>query len=61
MKIFPKNNNNSVKCYKYFINKENFALIMELCDKNLLQSLNKRFEVEGKEFNSEEIYEIMNQ
>ena len=61
MKICSKNNNNSVKCYEYFNNKENFVIIMELCDKNLLQLLNKKFEEEKKGFNSEEIYKIMKQ
>ena len=35
MKICSNNNNNSVKCYEYFNNKENFVIIMELCDQNL--------------------------
>ena len=59
MKICSKNNENSVKCYEYFNNKENFVIIMELCDQNLLQLLYKKLEKEGKGFNSEEIYEIM--
>ena len=61
MKICSENNNNSVKCYEYFNNEENFVIIMELCDKNLLQILNKRVKEEGKGFNIEEIYEIMKQ
>ena len=61
MKICSINNNNSVKCYEYFNNKDNFVIIMELCDENLLQLLNKRLKNENKGFNSEEIYEIMNQ
>ena len=32
MKICSNNNNNSVKCYEYFNNKDNFVIIMELCD-----------------------------
>ena len=43
MKICSNNNNNSVKCYEYFNNKDNFVIIMELCDQNLSQLLNKRF------------------
>ena len=39
MKKCCSNNNNSVKCYEYFYNDENFIIIMELCDKNLLQNL----------------------
>ena len=42
MKICSENNNNSVKCYEYFNNEDNFIIIMELCDMNLLQLLNKR-------------------
>jgi len=59
MKICSNNNNNSVKCYEYFNNENNFVIIMELCDKNLLQLLNKRIKEEGKGFNIEEIYDIM--
>jgi len=55
MKICSKNNENSVKCYEYFNNKDNFIIIVELCDENLLQKLNKRIENDKKGFNSEEI------
>ena len=61
MKICSNNNNNSVKCYEYFNNEDNFVIIMELCDQNLSQLLNKKFDEEEKGFSSEEIYEIMNQ
>ena len=61
MEICSKNNDNSIKCYEYFNNKDNFAIVMELCDINLLQFLNKRFDEIRKGFNSEEIYEIMKQ
>ena len=61
MKICSNNNNNSVKCYEYFNNKDNFVIIMELCDQNLSQLLKQRFINEKKGFNPEEIYEIMNQ
>ena len=54
-------NNNSVKCYEYFNNKDNFVIIMELCDTKLSQLLNQRLKNEKKGFNPEEIYEIMNQ
>ena len=59
MKICSKNNENSVKCYEYFNNKDNFVIIMELCDENLSELLNKRIDEKGKGFNPEEIYEIM--
>jgi len=61
MKICSNNNNNSVKCYEYFHNKDNFVIIMELCDTNLSKLLRQRIKNEKKGFNSEEIYEIMNQ
>ena len=34
---------------------------MELCEQNLLQLLNKRFDEKGKGFDEEKIYEIMKQ
>ena len=37
MKIWSENNKNSVKYYEYFYMKENFVIIMELCDENLSQ------------------------
>jgi len=61
MKICSNNNNNSVKCYEYFKNKDNFVIIMELCDKNLSQLLQKRIINENKGYNFEEIYEIISQ
>ena len=54
MNICSKNNNNSVKCYEYFINNDYFVIIMELCDKNLSKLLLER----KKTFN--EIFEIIN-
>ena len=59
MKICSKNNDNSVKCYEYFNNKDNFIIIMELCNLNLFQLLNNRLLDTKKGFNSEEIYQIM--
>ena len=49
--------NNSVKCYEYFIDDNNFTNIMELCDENLSQLLLKK----KNGFNDKEIYEIMKQ
>ena len=60
MKICSKNNNNSVKCYEYFNNDDNFTIIMELCDKNLSQLLNEKIS-KSPPFNLEEILEIMKQ
>ena len=56
-----KNNNNSVKCYEYFNNDNNFTIIMELCDKNLSKLLMDKFIEKQKCFNSGEILEIMKQ
>ena len=61
MKICSSNNNNSVKCYEYFNNKDNFVIIMELCDENLSEMLHKRLKNGERGFNTDEIYEIMNQ
>ena len=52
-----KENNNTVKFYEYFHNKDEFAIVMELCDDNLLSSLAKR----NEPFNQLEIYDILNQ
>ena len=54
-------NDNSVKCYEYFNNKNNFVIIMELCDKNLSQLLKDKYLKDNKGFNIEEIKEIMKQ
>ena len=51
-------NINSVKYYEYFKDENNFVIIMELCDCNLLQLLIKK-NTEG--FDIKEIYEIMKQ
>jgi len=61
MKKCCNNNNNSVKCYEYFYNDDNFAIIMELCDKNLFQLLMEKKKKDNRYFNSEEILEIMKQ
>ena len=61
MKICSLNNENSVKCYKYFNNEDNFTIIMELCNTNLSEVLTDRILKYKKGFNSEEILEILNQ
>ena len=61
MKKCCYNNNNSVKCYEYFNNDNNFTIIMELCDKNLLDLLMEKKKKDNRYFNSEEILEIMKQ
>ena len=55
MKICSTNNNNSVKCYEYFNNDDNFTIIMELCDQSLLQLLMEKIKKDKKCFNIEEI------
>ena len=60
MELFS-NCENSVKCYEYFNNEDNFAIIMELCDNNLSKYLTQRMKKDGKGFSSEEILEIMKQ
>ena len=61
MKKCCNNNNNSVKCYEYFYNDDNFAIIMELCDKNLFHLLMEKKKKDNRYFHSEEILEIMKQ
>ena len=51
-------NINSVKYYEYFNDENNFVIIMELCDSNLLQFLLSK---NNKGFNIKEIYEILKQ
>ena len=57
MKICSIENNNSVKLYECFHYKKKYAIVMELCDDNLQNILNKR----KVGFTSEEIYNIMSQ
>ena len=49
-------NKNTVKFYEYFHNKNEFVIVMELCD----ESLND-FLIRKKQFNSTEIYKILTQ
>ena len=57
MNICSNNNINSVKLYECFHFKNKFAIVMELCDDNLQNILDKK--KEG--FTCGEIYNIMNQ
>ena len=61
MKKCCNNNKNSVKCYEYFYNEDNFTIIMELCDMNLSKLLMEKKKKENRYFNSKEILEIMKQ
>ena len=47
----------SVKVYEYFINKNEFVIVMELCDDNLYRVLKRR----NEGFKPDEIYNIMSQ
>ena len=57
MTICESENNNSVKVYEYFENEKEFAIVMELCDRNIRDIL------KGKEkgFSPKEICNIMKQ
>ena len=58
MKLIEGNNNiNSVKFYESFDNEKELAIVMELCDENLLNNLTKR----NKPFNPDEICNILRQ
>ena len=57
IKECSNNEINSVKYYEYFINEDEFIIIMELCDDNIYNFLNKI----KKGFNSKELYKIMGQ
>ena len=61
MEICSLNNENSVKCYEFFHDEDNFTIIMELCDTNLSKILTERLIKHNKGFNSEEILEILKQ
>ena len=61
MVICSKNNINSIKCYEYFNNEEYFAIVMELCDKDLSKLLEEKILNTGKGFNIEEIRNMINQ
>ena len=55
MKICEENNINSIKCYEIFQTENEFAIILELCNKSL------REDILVKSFNPKEIFEIVNQ
>ena len=55
-----KDNQNTVKIYDYFDMRDEFVIIMELCDCNLADILNKKKEKKEK-FNFNEILEILTQ
>ena len=51
-----RDNKNTVKFYEYFDNKDEFAIVMELCDENLANLLERK-----GTFNVGEIYDILTQ
>ena len=58
MKECQKNNNkNSVKFYEYYDTDDEFIIVMELCDENLV-SLIKRIQ---RTLNLDEIYDLLSQ
>ena len=52
-----EDNENAVKFYNYFDNKNEFIIVMELCDENILSYLSKN----DNKSNSKKNYEIINQ
>ena len=57
MKICMKDNINSVQLYEVYDNEEEYVLVMEYCDDNLQNILNKK----KNGFNKDEIYDILSQ
>jgi len=55
-----KDNQNTVKLYEYFDMRDEFVIIMELCDCNLADILNEKIKKKEK-FNFNEILEILTQ
>ena len=53
-----KENKNTVKYYESYQTKDEFAIVMELCDVNLLKYL---VEIKQKPFDEEEIYDVLSQ
>jgi calcium-dependent protein kinase len=60
MTIVNKDNQNTVKLYEYFDMRDEFVMIMELCDCNLADILNQKKKKKEK-FNFNEILEILMQ
>ena len=54
MKICGENNENSVKYYQHFETDNEFIIVMELCDGNLIDFIKLK-----KEFNINDIYELL--
>jgi len=54
MKICGENNENSVKYYQHFETDNEFVIVMELCDENLIDFIKFK-----KDFNINDIYELL--
>ena len=57
MRICMKDNINSIKFYEFYDIEKEYAIVMELCDDNLQNILNRR----NTGFNKDEIYDILTQ
>ena len=57
MRICMKNNNNSVHFHEFYYTEKEYAIVMELCDGNLQNILNKR----NSGFNKNEVLDIIKQ
>ena len=57
MRLCMKNNNNSVHFHEFYDTEKEYAIIMELCDGNLQNILNKR----NSGFNRDEVLDIIKQ
>jgi len=54
MKICGENNENSIKYYQHFETDNEFVIVMELCDENLIDFIQFK-----KDFNINDIYELL--
>ena len=57
MKICQNNNNNSVRFYEYYDNEDEFIIVIELCDENLLDLIIRT----KKTFTLRDIYNLLSQ
>ena len=57
MKICQNNNNNSVRFYEYYDNEDEFIIVIELCDENLLDLITRT----KKTFTLRDIYNLLSQ
>ena len=55
--IQEKGNKNTVKFYEYFDNENEFIIVMELCDENLVKNIVGK----NQSYNIKQIYEFLSQ